>query len=287
MKINYNLLQEMQTGTSKLSELEIDGNLEMNTYSISSPKIQGNLDASIQLNQTSLMNNSRTKINPSLYDSGGSSSSSIDFSRVRYCTYEGVIENTTSSALEGSEVLQCKVTQTGYTNYPQYYYYKEYRPGTLAEGEAYLATYTNVTDPEPAFVTNITAYTIPSQIMIQGMAYPIREVKPYSFYGTSSMSSEEYLVKGCPKLQILLLSEGIQFYNLLNPCPNLQAIYFPNSLEGIGEHVFENVSTNCSLYMSQYLFEKISLLYPSRMDTEVTGEYFDGVPIIIWENSNV
>lgn len=164
--------------------------------------------------------------------------------------------------------------------------------GQHVEGSCYMATdtqYTASSGTQNTFVANVIAYTIPSGLIYNGVTFKNHHVKKYTFGGNSSSTDEELYAITLPKLKALILANGITKYSLLNKLPVIEDIYFCDTIEQIGDNVFSsNVIPNPAklvLHMSRKLFNRLALIYPSRVVVSPTAK-FDNIAVTFTDDSN-
>lgn len=256
-QINPNLYSTTG-GTVKLSEIEIDSNLNMGSYNIilNSGSLLGNLSSTVTLNNIALMNTSFNKINPDLYDSSGVLPSGLDFTN-------GIL--TINGAYRGlviPDVLRIdnKPLAIGGTNYNM----------LLENQEAEYLIADNPTPPTPTQsillesdgkVITIDGFTTPTFIEsdIPGVRYTIInsqlimvEISPtYSNNYTLSINvsfvceGKEYTLKEIRYLEQMshgfpmIPASVVHLVDAFNDCPNLGIVDLSNctylNLEEVNE----------------------------------------------------
>ena len=228
-------------GTVKLSEIEIDSNLDMKSYNVilNSGSLLGNLSSTVTLNNIALMNSSFNKINPDLYDSSGGLPSGLEFDN-------GILTiNGTQRGLVIPEVLRIdnRSLAQGGTNYnmllensdAEYQIADQPTPPTptmsillesdgkvIKEGGLAYPTYTEVDVPEVRYTTMGSTRLILVQIsstytkdytlskiikfVCEGINYELKEIRYV-----------ENMAHGFPIVPVSVE----RIYESFNNCPNL------------------------------------------------------------------
>lgn len=228
-------------GTIKLSEIEIDSNLNMKSYNVilNSGSLLGNLSSTVTLNNIALMNSSFNKINPDLYDSSGGLPSGLEFDN-------GILTiNGTQRGLVIPDVLRIdnRSLAQGGTNYNMLLenYNAEYQiadqptPPTPTisillesdgkviqeEGLAY-PTYTEVDVPEVRYTTMNSTRLILVQISsTYTKDYTLSEIVKFACEGITYDLKEIRYVENMAHGFPIVPASVEKIFESFNNCPNL------------------------------------------------------------------